>query len=330
MKKKVMGFILMGSVMAALAGCGKTAPEAETAGGSTTEVQTEAQTEAVPATVNITHQLGTVEVPVNPQRVAVLDLAALDIMDALELGDRVVGIPKKSSVSYLTAYLEDDSIINVGSVKEVDMEALNSLEPDLIVIGGRLSSEYEAISKIAPTILISVDHEIGYMESFQENVRGFAGIFEKEAEAEALISGFEERIETLKAAAEGKTAIVGIVTSGSLSTLGNGSRCSLITNEVGFTNAASDVDSTHGDTASFEYLLERNPEYMFILDRDTAINAEGAKVAKEVMTNEIVMKTDAFQNDKIIYLTPDVWYLSEGGITATDTMLKDLEAGILK
>lgn len=33
---------------------------------------------------------------------------------------------------------------------------------------------------------------------------------------------------------------------------------------------------------------------------------------------------------KIIYLTPDVWYLSEGGITATDRMLKDLEEGIFQ
>ena len=31
----------------------------------------------------------------------------------------------------------------------------------------------------------------------------------------------------------------------------------------------------------------------------------------------------------IVYLTPTVWYLAEGGITAMDVMLSDLEAGIL-
>jgi iron complex transport system substrate-binding protein len=34
---------------------------------------------------------------------------------------------------------------------------------------------------------------------------------------------------------------------------------------------------------------------------------------------------DAYKNGHIVYLTPDVWYLAEGGITATDVMLRDLE-----
>ena len=66
-----------------------------------------------------------------------------------------------------------------------------------------------------------------------------------------------------------------------------------------------------------------------MLDRDSAIGAEGSQTAQEVMENEIVMKTNAYQSGQIIYLTPDVWYLAEGGITATDTMIRDLEQGVL-
>lgn len=315
MKKFICG-ILAAAMTLALAGCAKGTEETIAA---TVE----------PSVVSIDHSLGTTKVPFDPQKIAVLDLAALDIIDVLGVGDRVVGIPKSSSVSYLKSYVENDKIVNVGSVKEVDMEALNALQPDLIFIGGRLSSEYENISKIAPTISINIDNEAGYMKSFTQNVNHIASIFGLEEKAVELTSSFDQRIAALNQTASGKKAIVGLVTSGSLSTLGNGSRCSVITNEVGFENAATDVDSTHGDTASFELLLEKDPDYMFILDRDTAINAEGAKVAKEVMENEIVMKTTAYQNGKIIYLTPDVWYLSEGGITATDIMLKDLETGIL-
>lgn len=315
MKKFICG-ILAAAMTLALAGCAKGTEETIAA---TVE----------PSVVSIDHSLGTTKVPFDPQKIAVLDLAALDIIDVLGVGDRVVGIPKSSSVSYLKSYVENDKIVNVGSVKEVDMEALNALQPDLIFIGGRLSSEYENISKIAPTISVNIDNEAGYMKSFTQNVNHIASIFGLEEKAVELTSSFDQRIAALNQTASGKKAIVGLVTSGSLSTLGNGSRCSVITNEVGFENAATDVDSTHGDTASFELLLEKDPDYMFILDRDTAINAEGAKVAKEVMENEIVMKTTAYQNGKIIYLTPDVWYLSEGGITATDIMLKDLETGIL-
>lgn len=334
--KKILSFLLVGVMSFSLAACAKGGDKADGVSSATTKNTTTAQVTGEQTTaqenstsVTITHELDTVEVPYDAQKIAVLDLAVLDIMDALGLGDRVVGIPKKSSVSYLTSYNENEAIENLGSLKEVDMEALNALEPDLIFIGGRLSSEYENIAKIAPTVLVSVDNEAGYMKSFSDNVRTIASIFGLEEKAEELLSGFDARITTLKEAAEGKTAIVGLVTSSSLNTLGNGSRGSLICNEVGFTNAADDVDSTHGDTSSFELLLEKNPDYIFVLDRDTAINAEGAKVAKEVMENEIVMKTDAYKNSNIVYLTPDAWYLAEGGITATDTMLKDLEAGIL-
>lgn len=119
-----------------------------------------------------------------------------------------------------------------------------------------------------------------------------------------------------------------MVTSSNFNTLGDGSRCSLIGNEVGFDNLAKDVDSTHGNESSFEVLVSLDPDYIFVLDRDSAIGAEGASLAQDIMDNELVHKTKAHTNDNIVYLTPTVWYLAEGGITATDIMLADLEAGI--
>lgn len=339
MKKKFGIVVLAGVMMLAAAGCGQggnAAVQSESAAAAAVgetnagEDKSQGAIGETPESVMLVHSLGTTKVPYAPQRIAALDLAALDILDSLGLGDKVVGIPKKSSVSYLTSYIENSEIVNLGSVKEVDMEALNSLEPDLILIGGRLASEYENLSKIAPTVGVQIDHEGGYLASARSNVENIASLYGKADETERIFADFEARIEVLRAAAEGKTSITGLVTSGSLSTLGDGSRCSLITNEVGFENAANDVNATHGDTASFELLLDKNPDYIFVLDRDTAINSEGAKVAKEVMDNEIVHKTNAYQGDQIVYLTPDVWYLSEGGIQATDTMLKDLESGILQ
>ena len=113
-----------------------------------------------------------------------------------------------------------------------------------------------------------------------------------------------------------------MVTSSNFSTLGNGSRGSLIGREAGFTNLAVDVDSTHGNESSFELLVQLDPDYIFVLDRDMAIQTEGAKLAQEIMENELVQKTKAYQNGNIVYLTPSVWYLAEGGITAMDIMIR--------
>ena len=59
-------------------------------------------------------------------------------------------------------------------------------------------------------------------------------------------------------------------------------------------------------------------------------NTEGAKLAEEVMNNELTARTQAAQNGNIGYLTATVWYRAEGGITALDVMLQELEAALLK
>lgn len=75
-----------------------------------------------------------------------MDLAALDILDNLDLKDRVVGA-SATSIDYLSSY--QDTAANLGNIKEADLEAVAACEPDLIFIGGRLASSYDALSEIA-------------------------------------------------------------------------------------------------------------------------------------------------------------------------------------
>lgn len=280
-------------------------------------------------TMKITHAMGTTDVPMDPKKIVVLDLAAIDILDGLGLGNRIVGMPKSTKVAYLTEYFENENIAHLGDLKEVDMEALYSLQPDLIIIGGRQHANYEKFSDIAPTISSNISYTEGYITAITRNISNIASIFGKINVAMDLIEGFEARVDILAKEAEGKTAIVAIVSDSSVNTLGRESRCSIISNEIGYENL-TDTNSTHGDSVSFEFLLDKNPNYLFVLDRDTAIGTDGAKLAKEVIENELVMKTEAYQNGNIVYLTPDVWYLAEGGLKSTDMMLTDLEDGIFK
>jgi len=273
------------------------------------------------------------EVPYNPERIAVMDLGALDILDNLGLGDRIVGMSKGSSIDYLQSYVTNDDIMNLGTVKEADMEAVMECEPDVIFIGGRLSSIYDELSKIAPVVYLATDVEIGVIASTGRNAKTIASLFGLEDQIDALLDDYDARIAALQAIAEGKTAIVGMVTSGGFNVLGNDGRCSMIGKELGFENIGVDADidtSTHGNDASFEFLIEINPDYIFIMDRDAAINAEGAQLAQEVMDNELVPMTAAYKNGNIVYLEhSNVWYTAEGGITALGIMLQDLENSLL-
>ena len=272
-----------------------------------------------------------VEVPFDPQRIAILDMAALDILDALNLGDRVIGMAG-TTLPYLNAYSSNKSLANLGTIKEADLEAVMASEPDIIFIGGRLSASYDILSEIAPVVQLAVDRNLGVVESVRQNATTIASIFGKEGEVENLMATFDQRIAALADFAQDKNAVIGLCTSGGFNVLGNDGRCSIIGTEIGFENiGASDLTSTHGNESSFELLVKLNPQYLFVLDRDAAIQAQGAKLAQEIIENQLVMKTDAYKNGNIIYLdNPAVWYTAEGGITALDIMLQDLEGALLK
>ena len=354
MKKKIMTLALSAVMAVSLAACGAGGNSDSSSSGSTSasgssavsdvssasaasDASTASSGEEKPETItvkslNANKEEVDLEVPYDPERIAILDMACLDILDSLGVGDRVVG-SAGTSLDYLQDYVTDENIENLGTIKEADMEAVMACEPDVIFIGGRLSSSYDALSEIAPVVYLSTDTEIGVVESVRKNASTIAAMFGLEDQVDELMVDFDERIETLAAFAEGKTAIVGMCTSGSFNVLGNDGRCSMIGREIGFENVGVDANvdtSTHGNEASFEYVVEKNPDYIFVMDRDAAIGTNGAQLAQDIMENELVQGTDAYKNGQLVYLEhPAVWYTAEGGVQALDLMLQDLETTLL-
>ena len=271
-------------------------------------------------------------VPANPKRIAILDMASLDILNSLGVSDRVVG-RATTKLPYLSDIVNAEDVANLGTIKEADLEAVMACEPDVIFIGGRLSKNYDALSEIAPVVYLSTDSELGVVESVRKNAGIVASMFGLEDKVDELMSGFDARIATLAEAAKDKTAIVGMCTSGSFNVMGNDGRCSIIGREIGFENVGVDANidtATHGNEASFEFVVKQNPQYIFVLDRDAAINVEGAQLARDIMENELVMGLDAYQEGHVVYLAnPAVWYTAEGGVTALDIMLSDIESALL-
>ena len=325
--RKLTGVLLAGAMAVSLAACG----QAEEKSNTSKKAETEQTKEQTPENVMIKSFNGNkeevnLEVPYDPERIAVLDMASLDILDNLGMGDRVVG-SASTSLEYLTDYVDNEEVANLGTIKEADLEAVMECDPDVIFIGGRLASSYDTLSEIAPVVFLSTESELGIVKSVTKNAETIASMFGLEDEVSKKTEGFDERIKALKKTAEGKTALVGMTTSGSFNLMGNDGRCSIVGREVGFENlTAAESTSTHGNEASFETVVEKNPDYIFVMDRDSAIGADGAQTAKEIVENELVMGTDAYKNGRIIYLEhPAVWYTAEGGITALNIMLSDLE-----
>ena len=262
-------------------------------------------------TIKITHNGGETEVRVNPERVIVLDYGSLDIIDELGAEDSIVGVPKSSLPTYLSNY-NNEKYTDIGGIKEFNFEKINELNPDLIIIEGRQADSYEELNRIAPTIYLGSDSK-NYIN-----------------EGEEKISVLESRITELnkKITENNYDALLTMVTDGSMNVYGNGSRFNILFNELGFKCTDETIEvSSHGQNISNEYLVTKDPGFLFVIDKGVITGTKDSK-AKEIIENELVRTTNVYKNGNIIYLNAEAWYVGGAGNKSADLMLDDIENAI--
>lgn len=275
--------------------------------------------------VVVKHELGETTVPKNPEKVLVFDFGMLDTLNYLDVD--VLGVPKQNIPSYLDEY-ESDDYENIGSLKEPDFEKIANIDPDLIIISGRQADQYDELKKLGPVIHLGLDYE-EYYDSFKENVETIGEIFSKEDEIEEALNDVDEKIEQLVEKAEDldKKALIILANEDKISAYGKNSRFGIIHDLFGVPTVDENIDaSTHGMNVSFEYVLEMDPDLLYVIDRSAAIGEDPA--AKNIVENTLMKSTKALTNDDIYYLNPDVWYLSGGGILSVQEMVKEIEASL--
>lgn len=130
--RKIIPLILSLALVLALAACGSNDTTSEATTGTTAAEDTSTPTEVTITSLNGNGDPTDLTVPYDPQRIAILDMASLDILDALGLGDRVVGTAS-TSLDYLQSYINDE-VENLGTIKEADLEAVMACEPDVIFL----------------------------------------------------------------------------------------------------------------------------------------------------------------------------------------------------
>lgn len=276
-------------------------------------------------TVTVVHELDETVVKKNPETVVVFDFGMLDTLDYLNID--VVALPQMNVPSYLSKY-ESDDYENVGSLKEPDFEKISKIDPDLIIISGRQSEMYDELSKLGPVVYLGVDHT-RYIDSFKENLEKIGKIFDVEDKIEDELNKIDDSISTLneKAKKSNSNSLIILANDDKISAYGSGSRFGLIHDVFGIPAIDKNIEaSTHGMNVSFEYVKEKDPDILYVIDRSAAIGEEPA--AKNIVENSLMKDTKAFQNDKIIYLNADYWYLSGGGLVSMTKMIDEIDASI--
>lgn len=336
MKKLYLTALAVFTACSVLTGCATTTAEttaAETTQAAATEASSEAETTAASeaaqtsSTVTITHELGTAEVPVNPAKIVIMDYSILDTIDFLGAEPEIM-LPKSNIPDYLSKY-EADTYADAGNLKEPDMEKINEFKPDLIIIGARQASLYSEFEAIAPTVYSDMDYT-SYWENLERLSLMTGEIFGKKEAAEEKLAELKATAEEIKTQAEAsqKKALIILTNDGSVSAYGPGSRFGIIHDILGFEPVDTTIEaSTHGMEIGFEYIAEKNPDILFVVDRTTVVG--GTNEASQTLNNDLVNGTTAAKDGKIIYLDPGTWYLSGYGLESVSTMLDEV-AGALK
>lgn len=267
-----------------------------------------------------------VELSKNPEKIVVFDYGVADILK--NLGVDIVGLPKSRTLPEVLSVYADDKYANVGDLKEPDFEAIEALNPDLIIIGGRQADQIDSFKEIAPTVYLAVDGE-NYMDSFSAVVTDLGNLFDKQEEAKSALSKIETKVADLNkvVSEKGLSASVVMANEGGISLFSQASRYGIIYSDLGFKQLDKNIEeSTHGQQITFEYFLENNSDYVFVVDRG-AVTGKG-EAAQTLFDNEIMNKTDVAKNDNIVYLDSAVWYTMTGGIESTNIMIDEIADAI--
>jgi iron complex transport system substrate-binding protein len=317
--KKLRFISIMFTLIFLLAACGSTEETSKSSGseGEKTEEKTKE--------VTITHKYGEVTIEKNPKKVVVFDFGVLDALDTF--GVEIAALPQAIVPKTLEKYAGSE-YTNVGSLKEPDFEALHELQPDVIFISGRQAELYDQFAEIAPTVFVEVDYA-NYMSSLEKNFKLLAEVFEKEDVLDSKMDELKASIETLnkEASADDSKALILLANEGKVSAYGPGSRYGFVHDVFGFKAVDENLEvSQHGQSVTFEYILEKNPDVLFVIDRSAAVGGEVG--AKETIENELVQKTNAYKNGKIVYLDAVNWYIAGNGITSTQSMVEEVKAAL--
>ncbi|TFJ91589.1 siderophore ABC transporter substrate-binding protein [Lentibacillus salicampi] len=260
-----------------------------------------------------------------PENIVVFDYGFLDTLDALDV-EGVVGVPQGST---LPTHLEDynsDEYTNIGTLKEPLLEDIAALKPDVIFISGRQAAFYDQLKEITPNVVFVGTDQEQYWESFKSSVDIAAKMFGKQAKAKEHMADLNSKAEEINnLAGNYNESLVTLYNEGQLSGYSTPSRFGYIYDVYGFEPVTKDIESSsHGSNFGYEAVLEFDPEILFVIDRTAAIG--GDSNIESDMENDIIKQTTAYQNDQIVYLDGQLWYLGGSGLQSELAKMEEISA----
>ena len=259
-------------------------------------------------TVTVTDVRGEVEIPANPKRI--VDLSGnSDILSIL--GYKVVGTANSDAYDYtkFPSYLEETlsgaKILGYSMQDTMDVEAVMNLNPDLIVISTVQEKMYDALSEIAPTVMIQLE-----ALNWKDDVRALAKVFNKEDVANEWLTKYEteakEEGDKIKAEYGEDTTYLSFLASGGQFFIFDGAGFGdVLYNDMGLAKPAGMPEQTDISlpVVTYEGLAAIQTDYIFLIATDEDL--------AQLESNAIWNSLPAVKEGKVVVL-PSSPYFNQG------------------
>ena len=314
---------LIGGCALALSACGGAANgDADNASGATIEVE---------------DNNGTQQVPSPPTSVVATDNRTFETLAdwGIELSAAAVTLMPATN-----PYTKDDSIVDLGSHREPDLEAVVAVQPDLIINGMRYAEYEDTLADLVPdATILNLDprEDKPFADELKRQTTVLGEVFDKQDAAKELNADFDEAIARAKKAYTPGDTVMAINTSGGEigyiaptkgRVLGPVFDILDLTPALEVDNAS---DDHQGDDISVEAIAKANPDWLLVMDRDAAVAAheEGYLPAEQLLEKSAALKkVTALKEGNVVFMPADT-YTNDGIQTYTEffnAFARDLEA----
>jgi iron complex transport system substrate-binding protein len=233
-----------------------TTPPTTTSTTLTTTTTNISITTTTPTTLTVTDHYGrVVTIKKFPQRIISLSPAHTEILFALGLGDRVVGV-----TDYSDYPPEAASKQNVGSYDTPNIEQIVALEPDLVLAGSEHQAEVTAMENRSITVVALDPTTVSMVLSTITFIGEITG---QDKEAEALVADMRARINAITTKTESLTAaqkprVFVVIWHDPIWTVGSGTFHDELIKMAGGVNIAGDLAGY--TSISLENVITGNPQ----------------------------------------------------------------------
>lgn len=295
---------------------------------------------AFPVTVDSCGTPVTFEAP--PERMVVHDINMADMAFALGLQDRMVGVTGITGWYKTSAEFDERR----GDIPELapkypTMENLVGASPDLFFAGwyygmkpgGDVTPDTLSAQGIKTIILsescihLDKDRPAASMDLLYADTLRLGAVFDKEAEAQALVDGWKSKLETIRQSVpEGEPTRVFLYDSGNDQpfTAGKYAITNAMIEAAGGVNVTGDMETSWGRT-SWEAVAAANPQFLILLDYQGGDGAQG--LLSFLKDHPVMSLTDAVKNERFVPLRYEELTPGPANIDAIEKIARTMHAG---